>query len=136
LLAAAATAALVGLAAASCSTHPVITNGSVTGCYRAIPTARAAVHSSRASVVGVHRVAADALKGTLPPAAQMVLTGDNDTSVCAVAFKGSFRPGEVALANPGEKGRYALVLVTSRHLRLLASVVLDRLPHSLGKRTI
>jgi hypothetical protein len=56
--------------------------------------------------------------------------------VCAIAFKGSFAPGEVDLAPPGSKGRYAVVLVTSRHLRLLASAVLDRLPASLGKRTL
>jgi hypothetical protein len=87
-------------------------------------------------VVGVHRVPADTIKNRLPPAAQTVLAGDDDTTVCAVSFKGGFGPGQVALAPPGETGRYAVVLVTSRHLHLLASAVLDRLPSSLGKRTL
>jgi hypothetical protein len=47
-----------------------------------------------------------------------------------------FMPGQVNMAPPNERGRYAVVLVTSRRLHLLASVVLDRLPTSLGKRTL
>jgi hypothetical protein len=116
--------------------HPSISNGSVSACYRAIPTARAAVRNPHASVVGIHRVPADSVKGDLPPAAQTVLVGDNDTTVCAVSFKGTFMPGQVVLAPPSERGRYAVVLVTSSHLHLLASVLLDRLPRSLGKRTL
>jgi hypothetical protein len=121
----------------SCGTpSPGISNGSVSACYRAIPTARAAVRNTHASLVGVHRVPADRVRGKLPPTAQTVLAGDNDTTVCAVSFRGSFRPGQVNLAPPDQQGRYAVVLVTSRHLRLLASVVLDQLPPSLGKRTL
>jgi hypothetical protein len=116
--------------------HPGISNGSVSACYRAIPTARAAVRDTHATVVGVHRVPADSVKGALPPSAQTVLVGDNDTTVCAVSFKGTFMPGQVVLAPMNERGRYAVVLVTSRHLHLLASVLLDRLPRSLGKRTL
>ena len=133
--------AVAGLVCASllgsCGTpHPGISNGSVSACYRAIPTARAAIHNTHASVVGVHRVPADAVKGELPPAAQTVLVGDNDTTVCAVSFKGTFMPGQVDLAPPDDQGRYAVVLVTSSHLHLLASVLLDQLPRSLGKRTL
>jgi hypothetical protein len=134
-------AAVAGLMCAtllgSCGApHPGISNGSVSACYRAIPTARAAVRNAHASVVGVHRMPADSVKGELPPAAQTVLVGDNDTTVCAVSFKGTFLPGQVVLAPMNESGRYAVVLVTSRHLHLLASVLLDRLPRSLGKRTL
>jgi hypothetical protein len=122
---------------ASCGApHPGISNSSVSACYRAIPTARAAVRNTHASLVGVHRMSADSVKGELPPEAQTVLVGDNDTTVCAVAFKGTFMPGQVVLAPLNEGGRYAVVLVTTRHLHLLASVLLDRLPRSLGKRTL
>jgi hypothetical protein len=132
-----AVAAVLVILLASCGApRPGISNGSVSACYRAIPTARAAVRTSHASVVGVHRVPADSVKGKLPPTAQAVLAGDNDTTVCAVSFKGSFNPGQVDLAPADEKGPYAVVLVTSRHLHLLASAVLDRLPRALGKRTI
>jgi hypothetical protein len=132
-----ATIAALALVLGSCSTaRPGISNGSVSACYRAIPTARAAVHNPRANLVGIHRVPADSVRGKLPPTAQTVLAADNDTTVCAVSFRGMFMPGQVNLAPMDEKGRYAVVLVTSRHLHLLASVVLDQLPPSLGKRTL
>jgi hypothetical protein len=86
--------------------------------------------------MGVHRVAADRVKDQLSTTAQTTLSSEDDTSVCTVAFKGTFGPGQVALAPPGETGHYALVLVTSRHLHVLAAAVLDQLPHSLGKRTL
>lgn len=125
----------VGLA--GCGTpRPGLSNGSVSACYRAIPAARAVVHDSHATLMGVHRVAADKVKGQLSPTAQTTLSSDDDTSVCTVAFKGTFAPGQVALAPPDEAGRYALVLVTSRHLHVLAVAVLNQLPHSLGKRTL
>jgi hypothetical protein len=122
---------------AGCGTpHPGLSNGSVSACYRAIPTARDAVHDNHATLIGVHRVAADRVKGHLPPSAQAVLAGDNDTTVCVVSFKGPFSPGQVELAPLTDQGKYAVVLVTSRHLHLLAGVVLNQLPKSLGKRTI
>jgi hypothetical protein len=127
---------LVVLLAGCGAPHPGLSNGSVSACYRAIPTARDAVHDNHAALIGVHRVAADRVKSRLPPSAQAVLAGDDDTTVCAVAFKGDFTPGQVELAPLTDQGNYAVVLVTSRHLHLLASVVLNQLPKSLGKRTI
>jgi hypothetical protein len=122
---------------ASCGApRPGISNGSVTACYRAIPKARAAIHDSKATVISVHRVPADRVKPHLPPAAQAQLDGDNDTSVCAVAFKGSFLPGQVELAPTDEQGKYALVLIGTHHLQLLTSAVLNKLPSDLGKRTL
>ena len=116
--------------------HPGISNGSVSACYRAIPTARAAVHDGHATLIGVHRVPADRVKLHLPPAAQAELGGDDDTSVCAFAFKGTFTPGQVELAPAAEQGKYAVVLVTTRNLYVLTSAVLTSLPKAFGKRTI
>ncbi len=131
-------AAFVGLTLlASCGApRPGLSNGSVSACYRAIPTARAALHAAHATLIGVHRVPADQVEDHLSPAAQADLAGDTDTTVCAVSFKGPFTAGQVALAPASERGKYAVVLVTSRHLRLLVSSVLDELPHALGKRTL
>lgn len=126
-------AALIG----GCGTpHPGLSNGSVSACFRAIPTAKAALHEPQAAFIGVHRVSAESVQGRLPPSARSVLQGDNDTTVCAVAFKGTFASGQVTGAPPNQRGRYAIVLVTSRHLDVLASVVLNQLPRSLGRRTI
>jgi hypothetical protein len=115
--------------------HPGLSNGSVSACYRAIPAARAVVSDSRATVIGVHRVPADSVVANLPPAAQAQLAGDDDTSVCTIAFKGTFPRGQ-AQSTPAPQGRYALVVVTTRGLHVLASAVLDELPRSLGKRTL
>jgi hypothetical protein len=129
--------ALAATLAAACGTpRPGLSNNSVSACYRAIPTAKAAVHEPHATFIGVHRVSADSVKGRLPPMARTVLEGDNDATVCAVAFKGTFAPGQVTGAPPNQQGKYAIVLVTSRHLHLLVSVVLEHLPRSLGKRII
>jgi hypothetical protein len=134
---AALAATVLVLILAGCGTpHPGLSNGSVSACYRAIPAARDAVHDSHATLIGVHRVAADLVKSRLPASAQAVLAAGDDTTVCTVAFKGTFTPGQVELAPATEQGKYAVVLVTSRHLHLLASVVLNQLPKSLGKRTI
>jgi hypothetical protein len=115
--------------------HPGLSNGSVSACYRAIPTARSVVSDSRATVIGVHRVPADSVVANLPPTAQTQLAGEDDTSVCTIAFRGTFPRGQVQ-STPAQQARYALVLVTTRGLHVLASVVLDQLPRSLGKRTI
>jgi hypothetical protein len=121
----------------ACGTpHPGLSNGSVSVCYRAIPTAKAALHEPDATFIGVHRVSADQVQGRLPPPARDILQGDNDATVCAVAFKGTFAPGQVTGAPPSQQGRYAIVLVTSRHLHVLVSAVLESLPRSLGRRTI
>jgi hypothetical protein len=132
-----ATAAVFALVLGSCSTaHPGLSNGSVSACYRAIPAARAALRNDHANLVGVHRVPADSVRSDLPPNAQAMLAADEDTTVCALSFRGMFMPGQVTMAPADQAGRYAVVLVTSRRLRLLASVVLDQLPASLGKRTL
>jgi hypothetical protein len=127
---------LLGLLTGCGTPRPGLSNGSVSACYRAIPAARAIVHDNHAVLISVHRIPADRVRGQLSSEAQMALSNENDTSVCAVAFKGTFAAGQVALAPSQEAGGYALVLVTSRHLHVLASAVLDQLPHSLGKRTI
>jgi hypothetical protein len=120
----------------SCGTRPGVSNGSVSACYRAIPTARAAVHDKGATLIGVHRIPTDAVRAHLPASAQAYITADNDSVVCAVAFKGKFSPGQVDLAPPTEQGPYAVVLLTSRHLHLVGAAVLDHMPRGLGARTV
>ena len=124
--------------AAGCSGPPRLglSNGSVTVCYRGIPTARNALSDNKASLLGVHRIPVDQVRGRLPAGAQAELAKENDTVVCAVTFKGTFTAGQVLMAPATQQGDYAVVLVSSRHLHLITAVVLDHLPESLGKRTI
>jgi hypothetical protein len=128
--------ALVALLAGCGAPHPGLSNGSVSACYRAIPAARTVVHDRDAALVSVHRMPADRVRGQLSAEDQLALSRESDTWVCAVAFKGTFGPGQVDLAPPDLTGRYALVVVSSRDLHVLASAVLSQLPHSLGKRTL
>ncbi len=121
---------------AGCNTTPGVSNGSVDVCFRALPVGRAAIHDRTAKLIGVHRVPADKVRSHLPPSAQNELTAENDTSVCAMAFRDSFRAGQVDAAPRNQAGRYALVLVSSKKLHLIVSVVLDHLPRAFGGRTV
>ena len=127
-MALAITATLVGI--------PGCSSSSVSVCYRAIPVGKAAIHNPKATLVGVHRVPADRVRAHLPPAAQQELTAENDTAVCAMEFKGHFTPGQVDLAPADESGSYALIVVTSKQLHLLASAVLQNPPKGFGGRTV
>jgi hypothetical protein len=127
--------ATVGALGACAGPHLGLSNGSVSACFRALPTATAAIHDGSAHLVGVHRVPADRVRAHLPGDRRSEL-GDNDTTVCAVVFKGDFRAGQVSLARPTASGHYAIVLVDSHNLHLVAAVVLDRLPAGLGRRLV
>ena len=125
----AVTAAMVLMAVtAACSAaHPplALSNGSVSDCFRALPLARTAVHDPSARFVGVKRVAADHIEEELPGT---VMAPDDDTQVCALAFHGTFAAGQVAGAPSTEQGAYAVVIVTSRNLKLVRSFVGPELP--------
>ena len=135
LTAAVVLAAAVGLAGCGAAT-PGVSNGSVSACYRAIPVGRDALHYPSARLIGVHRVPVDTVRSHLPASVRTELAAENDTSVCAMAFRGTFGPGQVDLAPAREQGDYALVLVSSRRLHLVAAVVLQSLPHAFGGRTL
>lgn len=115
---------------------PVVSNGSVSACYRAIPVGRAALADPRARLIGVHRIPVEAVRKDLPASARDELATESDTAVCAMAFHGNFTAGQVRLAGPEASGDYALVLVSSRKLHLVASLVLKKLPHAFGGRTV
>jgi hypothetical protein len=128
-------AALV-VAGGACSTHPGLSNGSVSDCYRAIPTAKTALNDKKVTFLGVHRLPEDTVRRRLPASAQAYMAKEDDTVVCAVSFQGSFSAGQVELAPTNQAGSYAIVLITSRHLHLVGAVVLNHLPRSLGKDTV
>ena len=132
-----ATVAVVVAAAglAACGTGPPslsLNSGAVSACYRGLPTARAALHEPAAKLRGVHREPVDHFEQrfptvTMPP-------GDNDTEVCAFTFTGAFRPGQVDGAPPSAQGPVAVVVVSSKKLRLVTSYVGSQLPRGYGRR--
>ncbi len=135
--ASAAALLLVALVVApACSHTPGVSNGSVSVCYRAIPVGKATVHERAAKLIGVHRVPVDSVRDHLPPALQAQLAAEDDTSVCVMAFHGTFTAAQVDMAAPGTQGPYALVLVSSKQLHLIGAVLLDHLPSAFGGRTV
>jgi hypothetical protein len=134
---AAGLAVLAGAAGlASCgAAGPVslsLNSGSVSACYRGLPTARAALHDPTAKLRGVHRVPVDNLEHKFPTVTMPA--GDSDTQVCAFSFLGEFSPGQVDGAPPNAQGHVAVVVVTSKNLRLVTSYVGDQVPPGLGRR--
>ncbi len=136
LVAATVAVLVAGTVGTACSRPrvPTMSNGSVSACYRAIPTASGALHEPKAKLLGVHRIAADNVAARLPPADRA--SADQDTTVCAVAWQGTFADGQVSKAKPGDSGNYAIVLVTSRHLDVLVSYVLQSIPKRLRGRFV
>lgn len=127
--------AIGAVVGAGCSSHvPHMSNGSVSACYRAIPAASGVLHEPKAHLIGVHRIPADRVAAHLPPRDRATI--DNDTQVCAVAWRGAFNPGQVDGARATDHGRYAIVLVTSRHLKVLSTFVMDQLPHRFQGRFV
>ncbi len=122
------------IALPACSHAPGVSNGSVEVCYRAIPVARSALGGTSAQLVGVHRVALDQVRDRLPVSAQSELAAENDTTVCALAWKGRFASGQVQMAPTDQTGPYAIVLVSSHRLHLVGAVVLQQLPKAFGGR--
>jgi hypothetical protein len=92
------------------------------------------VHDKSAKLIAVRRVPADRVTGRL--GSPLTTPGDTDTLVCAFAFKGTFVAGQVTAAPVGAHGQYAVVLVTSRHLKVLAAFVVDRLPKMFGRTVV
>jgi hypothetical protein len=133
-IAAAAVVVALPLAASACSAaRPGLSNGSVSACYRAIPKARAALQSSHATLVGIHRMNADVLRRRLPSGSGDQLPREDDTSVCVLTFKGAFEAGT---ASPERARAYAVIVVSSHELDLVASLLIDDLPRGLGGRAL
>jgi hypothetical protein len=87
-------------------------------------------------MIGVHRVPVDQVLAYLTPSDVSSLGADNDTELCVMTFKGTFAAGQVELAPGTERGDYALVLVTTKKLKLIASAVIDHAPRGFGGRTV
>ena len=118
----------------ACGTpHLGLSNGAVSACYRAIPTAEVAVHDASAHLVGVHRVPVDKAAAAVPTAVSST-SADDDTAVCAVVMHGNFAPGQVTLAPSHARGDYAVLLIAISDLKLLGATVVDHVPPGFGKR--
>ncbi|MGC8514306.1 MAG: hypothetical protein ACP5P1_14925 [Acidimicrobiales bacterium] len=123
-------------ALSGCSSTSTLSNASVSVCYRAIPVGRSSLHTDQARLVGVHELPLDKVRLSLPAAEKANLAAEDDTEICAMAFSGTFSPGQVQLAPAGESGKIAIVLVTEKRLRLVAAAVIAKVPRGLGGRNL
>ena len=97
-------------------------------CYRAVPAARTAV--PRGTLIGVRRIHTASLQRDLPNDSKLASVQAKE--LCVFAFRGAYKPGDVALATPGQAGPYAVVAVTLIHPSVVAASVLDHLPIRFG----
>ncbi|MHB8671893.1 MAG: hypothetical protein ACYDAD_15255 [Acidimicrobiales bacterium] len=128
-------AACAALVLAACGGRGNVLGTRASACYRALPPAMAAVHH-QGHLVGVRLVSGGRAGHSLGPATTTPLPPGSSTTnpnpaptaprhVCLVAFKGSFPTAEFA---PRPRARYAIVVVDARHLRVVRTVLRDRLP--------
>jgi len=132
--ASAASAALaLGIGASACGGGGVtLGRKPVSGCFRAIPAAVAAVHDRRAHLVGVHELRARAAGQLLsvPLGSRVAPTRE----VCVIALAGPFTAGQVR--GDASAGRYALVIVTDDSLRVVGARVADQVPSRFRGRAL
>lgn len=91
-------------------------------CFKAIPPAVSAV-SHKGTLVGVREVRASTLAQRRPEFTQF-----GSETLCLVAFKDGFQPGDVPSSTVQEAGNYAVVAVDSRDSKVLAAWVSQDLP--------
>jgi hypothetical protein len=91
-------------------------------CFRALPTARAAVHRP-GRFVGVRRVSRAVVLKAFPQADPPV-----GREFCVVGFSGSYRAADVDHPAGAPTARYAVVIVTMRGTTAVRTVLVERLP--------
>ena len=112
------------------SPHNSLGTGS-SPCFQALPSATKAVHG-KGRLVGVRRVSLSQLRRppSTPPSSTPPGQPPNQAnrSVCVVAFRGNFGPGEVEHENVQRSGNYAVVVVGEHGGTPLRAFVTNELP--------
>lgn len=117
-----AVASILVLVLGACASPRNALNTSSGSCFRALPAAEAAVRR-KGALVGVRKVSRAEVAAKLPQAAPI-----KPQTLCAVAFRAMYQPGDVAGADPAGPGGFALVLLDAEHSTVVGSFVLDALP--------
>jgi len=110
------------LALAACAAPRTALNTPASPCFRALPAALAAVRH-RGKLVGVRAAPAAKVKHKIG-----AVSAVRTRSVCLVAFRGRYRPADVQAASSSRSGRFAIVVVSVPKMRVVRTVILDRLP--------
>lgn len=116
-----------GLFASACTGGHASLGTTASPCFKALPPAAAAVHR-QGKFVGVRKVTSQQLLASVRLRRVGAPATLDHRDVCAVAFSGNFRPGDVEHAYRQRAGSFAVVLVGATDDKVLVSFVLDRLP--------
>ncbi|MCU1449396.1 MAG: hypothetical protein JWP02_1566 [Acidimicrobiales bacterium] len=117
-----ASAVLVVLLVAACAAPRNTLGTSSSACFKALPTAKAAVHQ-KGRLVGVRRVGRTELERALPNADL-----GPGRAYCVVGFSGPYDSAGVDRPAGDAAGHYAVVVVTARGTTALQTFLSDRLP--------
>jgi hypothetical protein len=113
------------LGAGACAAGRVSLGTNAGACFQALPPAEKAVHD-KGKLVGVRRVSTTALRAGLSRNTTLATLPDQE--LCVFAFSGPFGPGSVTGARETAAGRYAIILVSTKHPAVLGAVVTNTLP--------
>jgi hypothetical protein len=117
--------ALSLLVAASCAGGRNSLGTAASSCFRALPSAKDAVHG-KGRLIGVRRVSVATLKQRIPNDTKLATLPSQE--LCVFAFQGSFVAGQVTGAVGGASGQYAVIAVTIKQPEVVRSIVTNRLP--------
>ena len=116
----AASAALIVLVGCAAPRNAIGTRSSA--CFRALPTAKAAVHH-HGRLVGVRKVSRPTLLRAVPQS-----DPPDGRDFCVVGFSGPYRSQDVDRPSGPPSGHYAMVVVTTRGTAALRTYLADHLP--------
>lgn len=115
----------LAVGASACAGGRISLGTNAGACFRALPPAETTVHH-KGKLVGVRRVSTVTMRANLPHDTTLATLPDQD--LCVFAFSGSYDPDTVVGAGNTTTGHYAVVAVGTKHLAVIAAVVVNRLP--------
>jgi hypothetical protein len=123
---------LLSCVVAGCTSVRSSLGTSDSSCYRALPTARHAVHE-QGRMLGVQLLTLATLRRQAPRLFENLTTTHADSQrVCVVAFEGQFTKSSVSKPSGRSAGRVAVVVSTAPSNQLLGTVIFTRAPLRFG----
>jgi hypothetical protein len=110
-----------GLFLASCGARGAVLGPSSSPCFRSMPLAASTVLNT-GHLVGVRLIDVGHLRHPLTSSTAL------PSKVCVVAFQGNFTAAAIGATEGRDHGPFAVVVVSTDGTRLLATVIVSRLP--------
>ncbi len=118
----------ISLSFAGCTSGHTVLGTTVNPCFKALPAATTAVHR-QGVFIGVRSDRADTLIKQAPRLASVPeMASLGRQTVCVVAYRGEYQPGQVDKATSTHPGHYAVVIVKASDSQVVVSFILRHLP--------